>query len=76
MLQSTALVYVGFDNTHSDKQNRSLPMQSLFFSCILVHPLMLPIVSVCVWLFVLCIMKGTEEKGDGKITRETQTNHS
>lgn len=31
MLQSTALVCVGFDNMRSDKQNQSLSMPSIFF---------------------------------------------
>lgn len=63
MLQSTALMCVGFDNTCSDKQNPSLSMQSIFFpSRILVHPLMLPIVSDCVRSFVLCITKRTGKK--------------
>lgn len=53
MLQSTAPVCVGFDNTRSDKHNQSLSTQSVFFSCVLVHSPMLPIVSDCVRSFVL-----------------------
>lgn len=62
MLQSIASVCGEFDNMHSDEQNQSLDMQSLFFSCIFVHPLIFSVARDYVWLFVLCIMKRTEEK--------------
>ena len=75
MRQAMASVCMGRGSMRSDKQSQSLAMQSPF-SRILAHPLMLPVGNGCVWSFVLCILKGTEEKRNRKIMGEIQTNSS